>query len=515
MPNLKSRHETYYVLLLIPIILFFVSLYTPPTIDPDSGVGFLALRSMLEGGAFNSVTTPDPANIANDVITFLTWWSPGQYLVPGIFILLGMPYGVALSLTALIATLIGVVGWIQVARSFAVSSFVLFVFTLGLTTFPYVTDSFRVYTGGNLLLFATAPWSLYAMRWSADKSPILCFIISLLSGALLFFAKLTGLVVFAANVVGITLSSLSQRQPSSSTIAMWTASVMGALCFMVFWVGRGAIPASGSAFAFSWLPIWFSLASLAFSGIYGLDLFLGHPWLQVKLQWPIAELQRAIVELLGLLGLPLMVWVWCQLRHTRCRDMAVLLVAIILVYAIALTTMYLRGAEVSLEDRHFRYAGILFFLLLLAAIDQWGVPAAKSLVWAVVIVLGLYNLRNYAAFTYLQVRATYHDPKSAVLEYMRSEVTRHRVQRPIAVVWPSVAIRLPEFRILLVDCKALPSMDMRAALKWAGRTEKIFVVVPEEMHQSGDTEAMLRSFTDYDLDSWSRLKFDGITVYTQ
>jgi hypothetical protein len=98
------------VLLLIPIILFLLSLYIPPTIVSDSAAGFLALRNMLGGGAFNSITTPDPANICNDVVTFLTWWSPGQYLVPGSFILLGTSYGLALSLTTLIATLIGVAG---------------------------------------------------------------------------------------------------------------------------------------------------------------------------------------------------------------------------------------------------------------------------------------------------------------------------------------------------------------------------------------------------------------------
>jgi hypothetical protein len=63
-PRLKSRHQIYYALLSIPIVLFLVSLYIPPTMVPDSGVGFLALRSMLEDGAFNSVQTPDPANIA-------------------------------------------------------------------------------------------------------------------------------------------------------------------------------------------------------------------------------------------------------------------------------------------------------------------------------------------------------------------------------------------------------------------------------------------------------------------
>src|SRR5262245_27069016 len=68
--------------LLVPIILFIGSLYIPPRIFTDSGIGFLALRSMLDGGAFNNITVADPSNIANDLAIFLTWWSPGQYLVP-------------------------------------------------------------------------------------------------------------------------------------------------------------------------------------------------------------------------------------------------------------------------------------------------------------------------------------------------------------------------------------------------------------------------------------------------
>src|SRR5438067_290425 len=90
-----------YLPLLIPIILFLSSLCIPPKIFIDSGFGFLALRSMLEGGPFNSITSADPANIANDIAIFLTWYSPGQYLVPGIFIWLGTSYGLALSLTSL------------------------------------------------------------------------------------------------------------------------------------------------------------------------------------------------------------------------------------------------------------------------------------------------------------------------------------------------------------------------------------------------------------------------------
>src|SRR5262249_21534233 len=206
------------------------------------------------------IASPDPANIADDVVRFLSWYSPGQYLVPGFFIWLGTNYGHALSLTTLIATVTGVVGWIQVARSFAVSSFVLFVFALGLNTFFYVTYPFRIYNGGEVLLFAAAPWSLYAMRWAANQTPILCFAISLLSIALLFFAKLTGLIIFATNVMAISLFALiNRRRLNSSIITMWVAAAVAALCFMMFWLARGPVAASGSKFIFNWLPIWFSL----------------------------------------------------------------------------------------------------------------------------------------------------------------------------------------------------------------------------------------------------------------
>src|SRR5262249_48534278 len=183
-PDRTSPNAATYLPLIVPIILFIASLYIPPGVAYDPGEGFRVLQNMLKGGAFNTVTVPDPANIAHDVIIFQTWWSPGQYLVPGSFIWLGSNYGVALSFTVLIATLIGVAGWIQVVRSFAVTPFVLSIFVLGLCTFPYVTLPFQTYNGGELLLFAVAPWSLHAMRWAVNKPPILSLTISFISAAL-------------------------------------------------------------------------------------------------------------------------------------------------------------------------------------------------------------------------------------------------------------------------------------------------------------------------------------------
>ena len=53
-----------YVPLLIPVILFLVSFYIRPTIQVDSGFGFLALRSMLEGMALTWSPNQMLANIA-------------------------------------------------------------------------------------------------------------------------------------------------------------------------------------------------------------------------------------------------------------------------------------------------------------------------------------------------------------------------------------------------------------------------------------------------------------------
>ena len=60
---------------------------------------------------------------------------------------------------------------------------------------------------------------------------------------------------------------------------------------------------------------------------------------------PISMDDLELSYVLGPLGLLLMVWVWLRLRYTRYRDMAVLLLTIILLYAIAVAAMYLRGAR--------------------------------------------------------------------------------------------------------------------------------------------------------------------------
>jgi hypothetical protein len=136
-------------------------------------------------------------------------------------------------------------------------------------------------------------------------------------------------------------------------------------------------------------------------------------------------------------------------------------------------------------------------------------------------VLGLYGLRNYATFAYGQMRAGNYDPTTGisqdispvVLEYLRSEVARHNFQRPVALVsYPMAYISLPRFRIL----QPFGGWSgYKAGTNWAGRAEKIFVVLQEALVLNGRAETILRSLTSYDFDSWKHTKLDGMIIYTQ
>jgi hypothetical protein len=505
-----------YIPLVVPVVLFIVSLSIPPTIEWDSGLGFIVLRSMLEGGAFNIFTEPDHADISRDLATFLSSWSPGQYIVPGTFVWLGTHYGLALSLTTLIATLIGVVGWAQIARSFAVTPFVLILFVSGLVSFRFSTFAFRNYHGGEILLFAAAPWAFYVLQRAVDKPPLICIAISLLSAALLFFAKLTGLICFAANVLTIGLLDVARKgRLTSSILGIWAGSVISALLFLVFWPARGWGPASPS-----WLAIWFPVASTALSWFSAQDLLfdLLH-WLSQRSSALISFNPYVATDrcyyILGPLGLLFIIWLWVRLRDTRYRAMAISLFAIMAIYTAALIAIYFVTSTLYyLEERHLRYSGIMFFLLFLVAMDQWRVSVARSCALLVVGAFAVYGFISYARGTFQLMGGRYYDPLTgtsqrdaprAVLEYLRPEMRKHSWQRPIAVLLsPKAAIGLPGFRILVAD--EMPKV---------GRTDKIFVIVRENMLSNGSAEMLLRTFRDYEFGSWSETRMDGMVVYSQ
>src|SRR5260370_24320364 len=82
--------------LVLGILLFVI----PPALFRDPAQGFQVLRCMQQGGGFNNFVAPDQSDISQTYTEFLTWWSPGQYLVPYLFKLIaGLNTGQAIAVT--------------------------------------------------------------------------------------------------------------------------------------------------------------------------------------------------------------------------------------------------------------------------------------------------------------------------------------------------------------------------------------------------------------------------------
>ncbi len=516
-----------YFFILVPITLFLISLLVPPAIVFDVADSFIALRSMLHGGAFNYIPSPDPADIARDTFEYLTWWSPGQYLAPGAFIWAGAREGLAISLVSLICSIAGVIGWIQVAKSYQVSNFVLSLFVLGLVTFHYAVWPFRFYSS-EVLLFAVAPWSLLALIWATRCRSITSFAIAFAVTGLLFLAKLSGLVILFANTAAIScLDLVEKRRLSAALFGMWIGVGFASALIFVLWVSRGQTPISLAAIGINFSVFFFPFAATAFSGFYLYDLV---SWLLLNPGAPILSNIQQTSYLLGPLGVLLIGWSWARLRNTAYRQLSVTTFSIIAFYVVIFVAIYIRKANANMalpfEERYFRYSGILFFLVILVALDAPQKRRAKIVASLAVVAFSVYGLISYANGILRVARGDHYDPVSGIslvqvspkaLEYIRSEQAIHNWKNAIVVVPdPEVVGGLPDFRIifsfLLIDSAPLAEIGNQ---KFFGRVEKLFVIMNDQMIGSPKAEAILRAFRNYEFERWSVTKEGGTVIYSQ
>src|ERR1700730_2572377 len=139
------------VVLIMGIILFFI----PPALFPDPSMGFQVLRHMNLGGSFNVFTSPDQSDISQNYNEFLTWWSPGQYLIPAFFKLItNVNLGKAIAIAITIAQLLGLAGFYcffkKIGFTPVISAIsIAFIACQQAFVVPYV-----FYNGGEVLLFA-------------------------------------------------------------------------------------------------------------------------------------------------------------------------------------------------------------------------------------------------------------------------------------------------------------------------------------------------------------------------
>ncbi len=358
---LKNTHKVILLVigifvLIAGIVLFFI----PPALFPDPANGFQVLRCMKLGAPFNTFISPDQSDISDNYTEFLTWWSPGQYLVPYFFMLMtGINTGKAIAVTVTLCGLSGLAGLYCFFKKIGFSSLIvalslLFIVCQQAFVVPYV-----YYNGGEILLFAFEGWFLYGCA-AFEKTNFKLIIFVLLSGWLGFFLKSSFIWIYIAGLfcLWIRLSEFKASIAGWLYKALWIgipASVSLLVIFITF-LSKGQSPASAShALKLTAETFTFPVASPVLSAfsiddlLHGLLFHTGSAVIDPA--WDLPVLFLAAIISIAL--------IYAIIRFVQNFNYRLFLVVFYVVSILFLGTAFLRQLTISYEARHFRVIGFL------------------------------------------------------------------------------------------------------------------------------------------------------------
>ena len=492
---------------------FAAALRWPMGIDADPANGFEVWRSMQRGAAFNHLIEPDSADISRDQEVFLSWWTPGQYLVPGVVATLlgGRPLGVASLLVVLVAMTAATAGWYRLYLAFGFSAGIAAVSVAVLVLSPTVARAFAAYDGGTGLLLGWAPWVLLlALRSGNDTWPrsallVLAFLIG-------FFLKNAFLTAALATCAALALLGVDRREASPGERAVPVLRA-GAVFAITLWIAHvtylsgGSNPAQLHGFA-THVPraLLFPLAGPllgATSVGTALERVAGLGWhLDPTLLLPLAALS--------------LVYLFAALRGAPDRRYRIFALAAFATYAVVHTYFYLGASLVGYLGRYYRVAGLLLLPGALATVGRWPRPVRWAC-WAALV--GLCLGGPYLAVEKARLRQsgavgvegfTLATTESVLEALQRLDAGWPEHTALIHLGDPTWSLEVRRQRWLVGPAWHSKPERIRKRVKH-GRPGALYVVVPLSMEADGRAAAILESYAD--VPGWTEIRLDGGVIY--
>lgn len=495
-----------------------------PNMYSDSGWGFLGWYTQDRASSFNYALGPDKADISQEVEAFMTTWTPGQHVLPGLVENLGMSLGLAIIIVVAIFTVLGAVGWFALYRAFG---FPLQTSSIALAIIActrFFNLSFTNYSGGEVLLFGVAPWFVL-MAWKLRDLRWFAVLPLLVGTAVMVFAKLSGIVIAAAVVGGAAICGNDAWRRRDTVrkliVAGVTIGLMGSI-FYVSWYMRGATAASISTeihrdgllfyMAFGVGSLWSSALSLLDLSNY---LFL-NPGRQL--------LQSGDAMAYAFFPVALMTYTitWMRLRHAYGEYLRFTYSISAAVLAFFLL-MWLRGASISFEERHFRIPSLLLFVGVVQVFT-----ASRS--WLMRIsfaaVAGLACLYGVTSFVTRTVANSHYAMGDRGFRQINASAEAVAFIRTIDLAGPDAKktlIFLPSPEIALEVRNArnwsnhadFEPLEMLRSQVYRGRLDRLYVFVQKRLLSNGKADAILRSFVDYPINGWTMVPLGDLVCFYQ
>jgi hypothetical protein len=528
-PNADYRRATVLGFTLCGV-LTLAGLFFPPSLSHDAGWGMQEWRTLAAGGPFNTTVSPDPRDISRDQASFVTWWSPGQYLIPGALTLIGIRLGTALTISAGVSLLCCLLGWIQVAKYFTLGPRTAMLVVAFMATFRYSTVPFGIYNGGEVLLQGLTPWIILAGCRIPFMGALRAAGLACLTVWIAFFAKLTGMMVASfALLIGAVEALGRLRRITAGMVAGAIGAILAFGFLYVVWFSRGSTPASGTGWSFRLGDVLFALLAPWGAGISWGDMLA-------------ALLRRSTVDAPTEGHLPPL-FLWCLLPplilfltvilkgwQQRFDDenlsrLIKVTVGFYVVCAFAMSAIFLHGGDVSLEERHLRAAGMLIFVCVMAVISR--MPRNSVTRLAVLALCGLMSLYGCFAFA-RSARSTMRgdiDPYSrthqtsvneSAIEFARTAFARDGRDSLFVLPSPDVASAFSPSARILTHHVEFESEATISARTYRGNVQgHLYVIMPTQIAESAKGPLLLKEFIDYPFDAWESHSFGSSTVFVQ
>lgn len=514
-------------LLCLAIIVAIVAVYTVvnaivrPVIWSDSGWGLLWWEGR-DGLPFNYTYIPSHNDIARNMVMFMAEWSPGQHVLPAMVESLGLDLGLSVIVVVGLSSVFGLWGWYVLYRAFGFSATTSAVSVTLVVLSRHFSAPFGIYVGGEVLIFAVAPWFLWMVwRWRDLRAAVIAPFVA--GTVVMFFAKLSGMIVACA-AFGAAVLCTGEGWFTARTIrrgmVSFAAIVVVGIVFYFAWYSHGWTAVS-SFEGFSWTGLLSAIvfvvasnwtAALSFGDLGNL-IFL-HPGRQVfATPVPIAFAVAPVAVLTAL-------FLWHRLRD-RHADYLRFAFYTAAAYGAVMALIWSNGAPIGIEERYFRTTSMLF---LVGVVQCFFDPSSKPLRAAMLAVVALSSVYGLGSQV-VHLKDNVARPMS-LRGFRQSAANRavmdfiHAIDVPkpdagstlIYVPSPEIGLDVRRVRVMAIHADFIPAKEL-AKIVYHGRVPNLYVIVPDKLLADGKAELLVRSFVDYPRDHWHRKSLDGFTCF--
>ena len=499
-----------------------VGLVARPIVWSDSAFGFLGWEARGDL-PFNYTHVLDPADISKTVVAFMSIWTPGQHVFPELLQAMGLSLGAAIVWVVTIFSLVGLVGWYALYRDFGFSPLTCALSVFALAVSRHVSAPFGIYVGGEVMLFAVAPWFLLLV-WRLRAMPWYAPLPLLAGAACMVFAKLNGLLVSAAAIAAVVAAPrgpwFSRERIRCGVVAGLALALIGA-AFYVAWHSKGPAMVSVGG-----QPDWGALGKLvavAIASTWGGAFSLTDiaAYLVLHPSRPLVGGVETIAYAFVAPALLTFALVFLRLRD-RFAEYLSFWGFMALGYGAVMVWLWIHGSAIGLEERYFRIVSLVLVPGFFETVRGFGRTGRRAAL-VVLIPLAAYGPASYALHAWknlhypLGTRGFRHQTASREVLDLVAKLDRLGPDEAPSLVYtsfPEIGLEFRNVRVNATHAEFVKASDLQSQ-SFDGRVPRLAVLVHSMLVKDGKGDIILRSFRSYDPQKWQAQPLDGATLYTQ